>query len=199
MSLGANFEKTKNGFIDFLLLDEKSFPLVVLEAKQEDKHPLDGKEQARTYAKNLNVRFIILSNGNLHYFWDLERGNPQVIDKMPTLSSLQYNNRHKPNPKNLVIEKVTDDYVALIKMPNYAEKPDWQNEKTRNDFNFKNKLRFLRPYQLKAVHSIQNAVKKGNDRFLFEMATGTGKTFLFGCGNSFVFTHSKCKPCAFPC
>lgn len=30
--LGENFESTKNGFVDFLLLDEKSFPLVVLEA-----------------------------------------------------------------------------------------------------------------------------------------------------------------------
>lgn len=32
---GENFEKTKNGFIDFLLLDEKGFPLIVLEAKAE--------------------------------------------------------------------------------------------------------------------------------------------------------------------
>ena len=41
--LGENFEATKNGFVDFLLLDEKSFPLVVLEAKSEDKNPLVGK------------------------------------------------------------------------------------------------------------------------------------------------------------
>ena len=64
-AFGANYEKTKNGFIDFLLLDKKDFPLVVLEAKSEDKNPLDGKEQARRYAKLQNVRFIILSNGNL--------------------------------------------------------------------------------------------------------------------------------------
>ncbi len=34
----------------------------------------------------------------------------------------------------------------------------------------------MRPYQLKAIHVLQRAVKDGNDRFLFEMATGTGKT-----------------------
>jgi type I restriction enzyme R subunit len=34
----------------------------------------------------------------------------------------------------------------------------------------------LRPYQLKAIHALQRAVKDGKDRFLFEMATGTGKT-----------------------
>src|SRR5437867_2773928 len=72
-ALGNDFEKTKNGFVDFLLLDEKGFPDAVLEAKSEDKDPLDGKEQARRYAQSLNVRFVILSNGNLHYFWDLER------------------------------------------------------------------------------------------------------------------------------
>lgn len=36
-ALGKNFEKTSKGFIDFLLLDTKGFPLIVLEAKSEDK------------------------------------------------------------------------------------------------------------------------------------------------------------------
>lgn len=45
-ALGANFEKTTKGYIDFLLLDAKGFPLIVLEAKSEDKNPLLGKEQA---------------------------------------------------------------------------------------------------------------------------------------------------------
>ena len=34
----------------------------------------------------------------------------------------------------------------------------------------------MRPYQVKALQSIQRAVKDGAIRFLFEMATGTGKT-----------------------
>lgn len=45
--LGDNFEQSSNGFIDLLLLDDTGFPLVVLEAKSEDKNPLVGKEQAR--------------------------------------------------------------------------------------------------------------------------------------------------------
>lgn len=49
-ALGENFEKTSKGFVDFLLLDTKSFPLIVLEAKPEDRNPLIGKEQARKYA-----------------------------------------------------------------------------------------------------------------------------------------------------
>jgi len=90
--LGEDFEKTKNGFIDFLLLDEFGFPLVVLEAKREGKDPLDGKEQARKYARARNVRFIILSNGNLHYFWDIELGNPHIVTTFPTSSSIKYKN-----------------------------------------------------------------------------------------------------------
>ena len=77
-AFGEDFETTKNGFIDFLLLDEKGFPLVILEAKKGEKNPLDGKEQARRYAKSENARFVILSNGNLHYFWDLERINREL-------------------------------------------------------------------------------------------------------------------------
>jgi type I restriction enzyme R subunit len=67
-ALGENFEKTSKGFIDFLLLDTKGFPLIVLEAKSEGKNPLVGKEQARKYAKSQYCRFVILSNGNLHHF-----------------------------------------------------------------------------------------------------------------------------------
>ena len=69
--MGNNFEKTSNGFIDFLMLDTKGFPLIVLEAKSEGKNPLVGKELARKYAKQMCCRFVLLSNGNLHYFWDL--------------------------------------------------------------------------------------------------------------------------------
>ena len=66
--LGDDFEHTQNGYIDYLLLDDSNFPICVLEAKSEEKDPLIGKEQARRYANSQNVRFVILSNGNIHYF-----------------------------------------------------------------------------------------------------------------------------------
>ena len=37
-AFGNDFEKTKHGYIDFLLLDEKGFPYVVLEAREEEKN-----------------------------------------------------------------------------------------------------------------------------------------------------------------
>ena len=47
-ALGEDFEKTAKGYIDFLLLNAKCFPFIVLEAKAENKSPLSGKEQARS-------------------------------------------------------------------------------------------------------------------------------------------------------
>lgn len=176
--LGDNFEKTSNGYIDFLLLDERGHPLIVLEAKSENKNPLVGKEQARKYARSENCRFVILSNGNLHYFWDLERGNPYQITKFPNPDSVKTFKIHKPNPQKLVDEIVNEDYIALTQLPNYSDNPSFKNESLRKDFVDQNKLRFLRHYQIKAIHSIQRSVKEGNDRFLFEMATGTGKTLV---------------------
>src|SRR5713226_2494790 len=175
-ALGENFEKTAKGFIDFLLLNEKGFPFIVLEAKAEDKNPLVGKEQARKYAKSQNCRFVILSNGNLHYFWDLERGNPYLITSFPTPDSLISYQKVTPNPQRLIAEQVGEDYIALTQRPNYRSEAGWRNEAERPDYIQANKLRFLRPYQLRVIYSLQAAVGDGKDRFLFEMATGTGKT-----------------------
>ena len=177
-AFGNDFEKTKNGFIDFLLLDEKGFPLVVLEAKSEDKIPLDGKEQARKYAKSQNVRFVILSNGNLHYFWDLEIGNPTVITSLPTLESLRHKTSFQPKPENLIREEVKEDYIVLTQSPYYFKDPRWDDEKNREELIRENDLKLLRKYQLKAIQALQDSVSKGNERFLFEMATGTGKTLV---------------------
>jgi type I restriction enzyme R subunit len=175
---GENFENTSNGFIDFLLLDDRGFPLVVLEAKAEDKNPLFGKEQARRYAMSQNCRYIILSNGNIHYFWDLERGNPQIISRFPTLEQIKNYSSFKPDKERLINESVNEDYIVLTQYPNYKNDPSYLSEETRKNFIEQNKLRFLRKYQLNAINSIQKAVKEEKSRFLFEMATGTGKTLV---------------------
>ena len=175
---GEDFEKTKNGFIDFLLLGEDGHPLAVLEAKGEGKSPLDGKEQARTYAKAQNVRFVILSNGNMHYYWDIETGNPNTITQFPNQESFKHSSKFKPNPENLVNEFVDSNYVILTQNPEYEKDPRWTDKSKREDFLSEYDLKILRYYQLEAIHSIQNSVKDRNDRFLFEMATGTGKTLI---------------------
>src|SRR3990172_12844578 len=56
-ALGEDFEKTTNGYVDYLLLDERGFPIAALEAKSEKYDPLVGKELARKYAHSHNIPF----------------------------------------------------------------------------------------------------------------------------------------------
>jgi len=56
--LGEDFDKTNNGFIDFLLLNESGFPLIVLEAKAEDKNPLIGKSK---HVSMPNLKIVVSS------------------------------------------------------------------------------------------------------------------------------------------
>ena len=128
----------------------------MLEAKREDKSPLNGKEQARSYAHSQNARFIILSNGNLHYFWDLERGNPEVITEFPTSESIKHRQAFKPNPKKLAEEIVKDDYIAISQNPTFKTDPRWIDEAQRESFISDQGLRILRKYQLEAIHTLQD-------------------------------------------
>lgn len=174
--LGDDFENSKNGFIDFLLVDENQNPIIVLEAKKESLNPLVGKEQARAYAISQKVKFVILSNGILHYLWNVETGNPEQITAFPSLESIKQYYQFNPDPKKLVAEEVKDDYVALTQLPNYKDIPEFKDEKKKKDLIANLKLRFLRYYQVEAIKAIQQAVSDGKKRFLLEMATGTGKT-----------------------
>ena len=174
--LGEDFEKVKGGFIDFLLLDEFQNPLVVLEAKSEKIEPLFAKEQARKYAIAQKAQYIILSNGNVHYLWNLEQGNPERITAFPTLTSLQSYKSYQPDSEKLVNEPINEDFIALTQLPNFNDFPEYHNEAKKGEFIKTHKLRFLRYYQINAVKSIQAKVKEGKKRFLLEMSTGSGKT-----------------------
>lgn len=157
--LGDDFEKSK-GFIDYLLLDNKGFPLAVLEAKSQNKDPLDGKYQAENYAKAKRCRYVILSNGDVHYFWDLNQNAEKLIIKFPTQKDL-----------SKLLTTTTATPLAGIEV-----KDDWvvqsQGAVAESD------RKFLRDYQLEAIKVIVSRFHKGDRRFLLEMATGTGKTLL---------------------
>lgn len=55
---GKDYEQTKSGSLDFLLIDSNNKPVCVLEAKRESLHPLVAKEQARKYANTAGAQFI---------------------------------------------------------------------------------------------------------------------------------------------
>lgn len=160
VDLGDNFENTKNGFVDYLLLDNNQQPLAVLEAKREDIPPLSAKEQAREYANSLHVRYVILSNGNTHYLWDMQFGNPEQISSFPSLESLEQNKQWHPDVDALINEDVDETYIATSQMPDLKSQPDYINEGTRKEFVEKHKLKILRKYQVEAIEKVQLAAKK---------------------------------------
>ena len=167
--------KNDAGEADYVLLDSKGFPLCAIEAKRSAKSPLVGKEQARGYADSLKCRFILLSNSIQHYLWDLDQGSPFVIEQFPSQAQLEMR-KNEFNPPIDEHEEIENDYVTLTQLPKYKQHPDYLDEENKEDFINKNKLKFLRDYQLNAVHAVQKGIKEGKDRFLLEMATGTGKT-----------------------
>ena len=169
--------RNDSGFADYTLLDSKGSYLCIIEAKRELKSPLDGKEQARRYADSLGCRFVILSNGIQHYQWDLEQGSPFVIDQFPTQQQIELR-REKFNPPIKEDEKISNNYIGVTQHPNFEKDPNYLDESKRSDFLTRNKIRVLRDYQLEAVHSVQKSVQDGKDRFLLEMATGTGNTLV---------------------
>jgi len=174
---GNDYEKTKHGSLDFLLVDSNNKPICVLEAKKESLHPLVAKEQARKYAKTVGAQYVILSNGIVHFFWDTTKGNPKPVFKFPSPDEIGAIKAWNPDRVSLANEPVTNDYIVTVQMPDYAQSPVWNGSiETSKDFIWTNGLRFLRHYQLKAIQELQKAVAAGKDRFLFEMATGTGKT-----------------------
>ena len=100
------------GFADYVLKDSSDFPLCIIEAKKEPVSPLVGKEQARGYAESLNCRFVVLSNGVSHYFWDIEHGSPTIVDIFPSQEQLELR-KINFNPPRQEVEEIDVEFTKI--------------------------------------------------------------------------------------
>lgn len=172
--LGKDFEHAPQGFVDYVLLNTDQRPVAVAEAKRESIDPLTSKEQARSYAESLGVCHIFLSNGLVHYYWNLRQGNPVKVSRFLPLEQLGKAAEWQPDSARLAAAKLDENYIAVSQDAAWhsyspAERPTVMVNK---------KIRLLRDYQLDAIRALQKAASPSQHRFLFEMATGTGKTLL---------------------
>ncbi len=172
--LGRDFEHAPDGFADYVLLDAEGRPVAVLEAKRESVDPLTAKEQARDYAQSLGVAHIFLSNGLVHYYWNLRQGNPIKVSRLLPPDQLGQSAAWRPDAAALAAVRVDENYIALSQDANWLAYP----EDERCLLMVNKKIRLLRDYQVAAVKALQAAASPMRHRFLFEMATGTGKTLL---------------------
>ncbi len=172
--LGKDFERAPEGFVDYVLLNTDGRAVAVVEAKRESIDPLTAKEQARAYAENLKASHIFLSNGLVHWYWNLRRGNPVKVSRFLPLEELGKAAEWRPDYDRLASVEIDENYIAV------SQDSAWltYSAADRGTIQVNKKIRLLRDYQMDAIRALQTAAAGRKDRFLFEMATGTGKTLL---------------------
>ena len=156
--------KRKSGKADYLLClpvakGENPLPIAVIEAKKEDEHASLGLNQAKDYAKYLNVPFVFSTNGHLFNAYDFFDEKIIIeempLDKFPKPDRLRelYEGR-----KGLSL----DDEMAK---PLFVPYRGGQSER--------------RYYQDAAIRAALEKIASKKDkwnRVLLSLATGSGKT-----------------------
>lgn len=143
---------------DYILKDTRGIPIAVVEAKKMKLDPFLAMDQAKRYAKLLNVRFVYTGNGKITYFYDreLEGGQVQVVDDFAAredlmrLIALKDEKRRKPFSEVLI-----DTHIAG---------------------GFDEELQKERYYQKDCIEAVCASLENGKKKLLVHMATGTGKT-----------------------
>lgn len=174
LDLGRDFEHAPDGFVDYVLLNTDQRPVAVVEAKEEGIDPLTAKDQARSYAEGLGVSHIFLSNGLVHYYWNLRQGNPVKVSRFLPLEQLGQAAEWRPDPARLAAVTVDEHYIAVSQDAAWLSYPPSERQLVMVN----KKIRLLRDYQVAAAKALQRTASATQHRFLFEMATGTGKTLL---------------------
>jgi len=143
-------KRGKRYFVDYLLT-YKNTNLAIIEAKSEDKDPLDGLQQSINYAEKLKIDYVYSTNGHKIYEHCLIDGKGSYVDNYPSPNELF--NRKYGNLKDKEVDIVTQPFHIEGNM----------------------KPRF---YQQIAVQKTIEAIANGKDRVLLTLATGTGKTYI---------------------
>lgn len=136
------------------LLKLYGMPLAVLEAKAEGKPATDAIQQGERYARRLDLRFAIASNGHQHILSDLETGETEVLEG------------GLPSPGD-ILHRAGRNAIPTEWLPAF-EHPWHVDQITK---------RKVRPYQERAIFEAMYQFSQERKRVLLLMATGTGKTF----------------------
>src|SRR5574344_1732624 len=82
-------KRGKRYFVDYLLV-YKNTNLAIIEAKAQNKDPLDGLQQSINYAQKLKIDFVYSTNGDKIYEHSLLCGKGEFIEDYPTPEELFY-------------------------------------------------------------------------------------------------------------
>lgn len=148
----AMYDETQAIIADYVLR-YKGIPLAVLEAKAESLSAADGMQQGSRYARRLDIRFSIASNGADWILTDNNTGTFEALTATPTPEDIltRYG-------VNFDWDRWGDTFAAGYHVDQVTRKK-------------------VRPYQDMAIHKTLWQFAQGTNRVLLLMATGTGKTF----------------------
>ena len=142
------------------ILEYHGKKLAVIEAKSDEKDVAEGVDQAKEYARMLQIRFTYSTNGDDIWFIDMgvndSHGNyiipstEREVDKFPTPQELW----------------------AMT----FPQENSWRDKFNLEPLN-RGAGRMPRYYQEIAINNVLNAVADKQNRILLTMATGTGKTY----------------------
>jgi type I restriction enzyme R subunit len=82
-------EPAADGRADYLLKNSRTQPIAVIEAKRFSIDPYSAKGKAKAYAGSLGAPFVLLSNGNEHFFLGYADGDARPILGLPSQPDLE--------------------------------------------------------------------------------------------------------------
>jgi type I restriction enzyme R subunit len=138
---------------DYLLRIAQNYLIAVVEAKKNYQAAAAGLQQAKDYARSLELNYAYATNGTEIVEFDFITGRETIVDRFPTPQELW--NRLR------AIDPIAHRTEELLLKPFFANpgKPP-------------------RYYQEIAINRAIQAILEGRKRLLLTLATGTGKTSI---------------------
>ncbi|MFN8439652.1 MAG: DEAD/DEAH box helicase family protein [Caldilineaceae bacterium] len=172
---GDKAERASSKRVDYLLRFTDSFPIAVVEAKEESLPAVSGLDQVKRYARDLGLAFAYSTNGHEILEWDFFTNLSRTINLFPTPAELWQ--RWSLNTGLTTEARSTNELRPIYRV-------DVAQARRRNPL--------LHPYapilatrgkepryfQEAAVREAILRMMRGQKRILLTLATGTGKTFI---------------------
>jgi len=149
IQLGGSYGERKK--VDYLLT-KNGANLGIIEAKSTEETYREGIQQAKEYARLLDIRFTYASDGDNYYQIDTISGDEKLVDRLPT----------------------PDELWDMT----FSDSTNWEMEFRKVPLKLHAEEKSFRYYQKIAVERTMRAIAENKKRILLTLATGTGKTFL---------------------
>lgn len=177
---GDRAERQPPRRVDYLLRYTDSFPIAVVEAKEEGKSALSGLQQVKDYARELGLAFAFATNGHEIIEWDVFTNATRHLVQFPSPDELwerwRVNTDLEQPPRRADFDRRIGELRPVYHAKDAAARrrnpllhayapPEITRGKTPHYF------------QEVAIKEVLLRAMRGQLRILLTMATGTGKTF----------------------